>query len=169
MPKSDQLIELRFTRSRQAVVMLAWCVVFLMATVGCIATNYHNFHRQEWWWALFPAVPALLFGWLAWNHIRHPYLALTRVGVEIYPFFLPSRNMHLVLWQQISHAEVTEGPPLLTLTRADQADGKIFITLAPLTPQQRKLMGRAFAGVQEMREKVTAGNAVAPEKVPQHA
>ncbi len=160
MPKSDQIIELRFTRSRQAVVMMAWGVAFWLISVAFMATYYHNFHRQAWWWIVVPAVPALVFCWLAWNHLRHPYLVLTRVGLEIYPFFLPARNMHLVLWQQIARADVSTTPPLLTLTRADQEDGKIFITLAPLQPRQRQLLARALEGVQEMREKVSA------EKVP---
>jgi hypothetical protein len=159
MIKSDQLIELRFTRSRQAVVMLAWGITFTLISVAFMATYYHNFHRQAWWWAVLPGIPAAVFYWLAWNHLRHPYLVLTRVGLEIYPFFLPARNMHLVLWQQIARADVSSTPPLLTLTRADQDDGKIFITLAPLQPQQCQLLARALEGVQEMREKASAESA----------
>jgi glucan phosphoethanolaminetransferase (alkaline phosphatase superfamily) len=160
MVKSDHLIELRFTRSRQAVVMMAWGLAFWLVAAGLGATYYHNFYRQAWWWVLLPAVPALIFSWLAYCHLRHPYLALTRVGLEIYPFFRPSRNMHLVLWQQIARTEVTAHPATLTLTRADQADGKIFITLEPIHPRQRQLLTRALEGVQAMREKVSAENAV---------
>jgi hypothetical protein len=159
MGKSDQLIELRFTRSRQAVIMFAWGLAFWLVSVTLGALYYHNFKQNPWWWAVLPAIPACLFCWLGWSHLRHPYLALTRVGLEIYPFFLPARNMHLVLWQQIRHTEVTSKPPMLTLTRADQTDGKIFITLAPLTPRQCQLLTRALNGVQEMREQVSANMA----------
>ena len=162
LSKSDQLIELRFTRSRQAMKMLAVGLVFWLASVALMATAYHNFNHQSWWWAVVPAVPALLFCWLAWSHLRHPYLVLTRVGLEIYPFFLPSRNMNLILWQQIARTEVTTSPPLLTLIRADQADGKIFITLDPLQPTQRRFLSRALEGVQEMREEVSAKIAAQP-------
>ncbi len=156
LSKSDQLIELRFTRSRQAMKMLAVGLVFWLASAALMATSYHNFNHQSWWWVLVPAVPALVFCWLSWSHLRHPYLVLTRVGLEIYPFFLPSRNMNLILWQQIARTEVTASPPLLTLIRADQEDGKIFITLDPLQPTQRRFLGRALDGVQEMREEVSA-------------
>lgn len=138
--------------------MLAWGLAFFLVTVTLMALHYHNFEQHPWWWAVIPAVPALLFFWLAYNHVRHPYLALTRVGLEIYPFFLPARNMHLVLWQQIASTQVTPDPPMLELKRADQEDGKIFITLAPLHPRQRQLLTRALNGVQEMREKVSAEN-----------
>lgn len=155
MIKSDHVIELRFTRAHQALVMLAWSLGLLLAAVVAGACYYHNFLQPAWWWILVPALPALGFGWLAYTHLRHPYLVLTRVGLEIYPFFLPARNMHLVLWQQISQAAVTDAPPLLTLTRADQDDGKIFITLTPLPPRQRALLAKALTGVQTMREKVS--------------
>jgi hypothetical protein len=157
MVKSDQVIELRFTRSRQAVVMVAWALGFLLLSVLLfILHQQRHSHPPALFWSWLPLPFVILFAWLAWNHLRHPYLALTRVGLEIYPFFLPAQNMHLVLWQQIRHAEVIDQPPQLILTRADSEDAKIFITLEPMPARQRALLAKALQGVQDMREKVTA-------------
>lgn len=156
MKKSDALIELRFTRSRQATPILAWALGFLFCALGFALLHYQRFtHPPSLYWAAIPLCPALLLLWLAWSHLRHPYLALTRVGIEIYPFFLPARNMNLVLWQQIARTEVTHTPPQLVLTRSDSIDAKIFITLEPIAPQQRILLERALQGVQENRESVS--------------
>lgn len=155
--KSDQLIELRFTRARQAVVMFAWGFGLLLASAGLFVLHQQRHtNPPALFWMFIPLVPAVVFLWLTWSHLKHPYLALTRVGIEIYPFFLPARNMNLILWQQIAKSEVSETPPLLVLTRADAVDAKIFITLAPIQPQQRRFLARALNGVQEMREEVTA-------------
>lgn len=155
--KSDQLIELRFTRARQAITMFAWGFGLLLASAGLFVLHFQRHtHPPSIVWGFLPILPGILLLWLTWTHLRHPYLALTRVGVEIYPFFLPARNMNLILWQQIAGTEVSDSPAQLVLTRADCADGKIFITLDPIAPPQRQLLARALTGVQEMREKVSA-------------
>lgn len=165
MANSDLLRELRFTRSRQAVVMIAWGMAFLLASMVLLSLRLEPVIRRinpdklqappALIWGLLPLPIAIGFFWLAWSHLRHPYLALTRVGIEIYPFFLPSKNMNLVLWQQIKESVVSDKPAQLILTMADRPDSKIFITLDPLALPQRRLLARALEGVQENREKVT--------------
>lgn len=156
MAPSAATPELRFTRSRQAVVMLCWGLAMLLLSLGLFVLHRQRFtHPPALFWGFLPLPFAALFLWLAWQHLRHPFLVLTKVGVEIYPFFLPGRNMNLVLWQQIARTEIQLRPPRLVLTRADAADAKIFITLAPLAPRQRLLLQTALDGVQENREKVS--------------
>ena len=156
MPSSAATPELRFTRSRQAVVSLAWGLGCLLLSLGIFILHYQRFtHPPAFFWGFVPLLPGTLCFWLAWHQLRHPFLVLTRIGIEIYPFFLPARNMHLLLWQQISRSEIISEPPQLILTRADATDAKIFITLAPLVPRQRELLQTALAGVQINREKVS--------------
>ena len=167
MPPSAATPELRFTRSRQAVVSLAWGLGCLLLSLGLFILHFQRFtHPPALGWGFVPLLPGMLFLWLAWHQLRHPFLVLTRIGVEIYPFFLPARNMHLLLWQQISQSEIIADPPQLILTRADATDAKIFITLAPLVPRQRALLQTALVGVQTTREKVTAGITVKEESGP---
>ena len=167
MSPSAATPELRFTRSRQAVVSLAWGLGCLLLSLGLFILHFQRFtHPPALGWGFVPLLPAALFLWLAWHQLRHPFLVLTRIGIEIYPFFLPARNMHLLLWQQISHSEIIAEPPQLILTRADAADAKIFITLAPLVPRQRELLHTALSGVQTNREKVTASITAKEESGP---
>ena len=167
MPSSAAIPELRFTRSRQAVVSLACGLGCLLLSLGIFILHYQRFtHPPVFFWGFIPLPLAALFLWLAWHQLRHPFLILTRIGVEIYPFFLPARNMHLLLWQQISRSEILFDPPRLILTRADATDAKIFITLAPLVPRQRELLQTALAGVQSNREKVSADSKPKEESGP---
>lgn len=157
MAPSAATPELRFTRSRQAIVTLLWALGLLFLSLGLFTLHHQRItHPPSWYWALLPLPLAATALWLTWHQLRRPYLILTRIGLEIYPFFLPARNMHLVLWQQIARTEVTPIPPQLILTRADATDAKIFITLAPLPPSQRLLLEKALSGVQANREKVSS-------------
>lgn len=147
---SAMLRELRFTRSRQAVVMLAVGIGFVLMSVALLVMNkqWEN-HPPAWWWTLLPLPPACAFLWLAWQHLRRPYLVLSRIGIEIYPFLLPAQNMNLVLWQEIASAEVQQEDTMLALTLANFEDAKIFVTLRPMAERQRPLLAQAIRGVMQ--------------------
>ena len=68
--------------------------------------------------------------------------------------------MHLVLWTEIHHAEVTPDSASLILTLADYEDSKIIITLKPLQPRSRPLVAEAVNRIMDFKREKQAG---APE------
>lgn len=152
--------ELRFTRARQAVpfwiagAVCSGAVVILLATATKRDINPFLPHPL---WALVPAVFALLCGRLAWHLTRHAYLILSPLGVEIFPFFRPSRCMTLVAWQEIAHAEVSDDFTRLTLHHNPGMTSGVHLSLKPMTPQLRPLLAKAVtARVAGMREGQTS-------------
>ena len=67
MPPSAATPELRFTRSRQAVVSLAWGLGCLLLSLGLFILHYQRFtHPPALGWGFVPLPPAAFFLWLAW-------------------------------------------------------------------------------------------------------
>jgi len=152
--------ELRFTRSGQAVTFVAAGLVCLAAAVGVWYVWWQRIeHRPAWWLAV---VPLLLAGWsfrTAWRLTRHAYLLLTPLGVEIFPFFRPDREMQLVTWGEIEWAEVDEGMRQLTLVLAGLEDARIIVTLAPVAARSRPLLAAAVRGVMAKRGEAAGATA----------
>ena len=149
--------ELRFTRSGQAVTFLVLGLVCLAAAVGIGYVWWQRIeHRPAWWLGV---VPLLLAGWsfrTAWRLTRHAYLLLTPLGVEIFPFFRPDREMQLVTWGEIERAEVDEGMRRLTLVLAGLEDARIIVTLEPVASRSRPLLAAAVRGVMAKREEAAS-------------
>jgi hypothetical protein len=141
--------ELRFTRSRQAMTFLAAgmvifclaCLVFFTgAPVSDIAADQAN-HRSLW--ALPIMVPALSCFWAVVHCTRHAYIILTPLGVELFPFWRPSRNMQVIYWPEIRSAGVSGDLRTLTIKLKS---GQIMATLVPITRRARTLLKQAVEG-----------------------
>jgi hypothetical protein len=91
------------------------------------------------------ALAGLLFVW-AFRLVRQPLLILTPVGLEVYPFVRPERNMQLILWAEIDSLELDSRRHWLVITLANAADRKVFVSLRPLTRSARVLLERAIEG-----------------------
>jgi hypothetical protein len=147
MPVAEPHKELRFTRARQAVPFWIAASMCLAATLALsvIGTYRHeNPDLPHPLWALLPATLAVLLIRIALRCTRHAYIILSPLGVEIFPFFQPAKNMQLVPWAQITDAEA--GDHFITLHfDADQQSG-IHLALDPIPPKARPLLQKALLG-----------------------
>jgi len=104
--------EIRFTRSAQAIPFLLLSVIFIMLCISslfCMFINWGPWHadfKEYWWLSLFPLIPAFICYRVAQHCLRHAYLILTPMGVEIFPFFKPQANLNVIFWSDIHHAEI---------------------------------------------------------------
>ncbi|MFC4994937.1 hypothetical protein [Rubritalea tangerina] len=140
--------ELRFTRARQAAQFFLLSAFFLILAIGSAVALFASWgpddpdYYRTLPYCLIPILPALLLLRLAHHCIRHAYLILTPMGVEVFPFFKPQQNLQVFFWAEIHEATIT--PNTLTLhTDAEHTSGAV-ITLKPLTPQQISLLQHAI-------------------------
>lgn len=141
--------ELRFTRSGQAVFFCILGAVFTGIGVTLAATGYYRninpaVPHPAW------AVPCFLLAagafWLAMHLAKHAYLILTPMGLEIFPFFRPSKGMQLVLWQEIDAAELDAGLTRLTLHFNAERTAGMHLSLRPVRRNLRGLLAKAIQG-----------------------
>ena len=146
---SEPQKELRFTRSGQAVVFCVLGAVLVGMGVTLAATGYYK--------DINPAVPhpawalpcfALAGGmfWLATHLAKHAYLIFTPMGLEIFPFFRPSQGMQMVMWQEISAAELDRKTTRLTLHYNTARTAGMHLSLRPIRKNLRPLLANAIEG-----------------------
>ena len=143
--------ELRFTRSRQALT-------FLTAGIACLCVAGGIFIKalplagnaagepaavDSPLWALVPLVPAVLCFWVAVHCLRHAFIILTPLGIELFPFWRPARNLQVIYWAEIQTATIS--PDFKIFTIKCHASG-ITATLAPISRSGRVLLKRAIEG-----------------------
>ncbi len=141
--------ELRFTRSGQAVSFWILSAVLVAAALilGVTASNRDvNPRLPHPAWALLPLGLAAVVGKFAFSLTRHAYLILTPLGIEIFPFFRPSQGMQLVMWQEVSEAEVSDDFTLLSLHRDAEKTSGIRLSLRPIRGDRRCLLAKAVIG-----------------------
>lgn len=143
---SDPHKELRFTRGAQASLFAMLAAICGGASITIVILNLLlEDPLVSWWWVLAPLPAALIFLRLSLRCIRHAYLILTPLGIEIFPFFKPHENLQVLYWSQISDAEINEHNQLVIHFNEEQTSG-VVASLAPLLPARRELLGRAIAG-----------------------
>jgi len=143
--------ELRFTRSRQALT-------FLTAGIACLCVAGGIFIKalplagnaagepaavDSRLWALVPLVPAAVCFWVAVHCLRHAFIILTPLGIELFPFWRPARNLQVIYWAEIQTATIS--PDFKIFTIKCHASG-ITATLAPISRSGRVLLKRAIEG-----------------------
>lgn len=140
--------ELRFTRSRQAVGFFFGCAFFLMLCIGTLFCAFLNlgwndyYFQKNWWMALLFLVPAAICFRTAIRCIRHAYIILTPMGVEVFPFFKPEKNLQVIFWQEIDSAEI-QGENLILHANQQKTAGTV-ITLKPIALPQIELLEKAI-------------------------
>ena len=138
--------ELRFSRSAQARLFFLLGSTFITIAIFLAAASFTAGLEFPLWWAAFPLVPALPCFLLAYHCVRHAYLILTPLGIELFPFFNPHRNLQVLYWSEIDHAEISGDLRTLTIHyNADRTAG-IKATLSPLLSAKRQLLQRAIEG-----------------------
>lgn len=140
--------ELRFTRSRQATQFFIISILFAMLTVSGVGAmfskwgpNDPDFIRYVWFCGL-PLIPAYIALRIALHCIRHAYILLTPMGVEVFPFFKPEKNLSVLFWSEIDSTDCTER--LLTIhLNAEKTSGSV-ISLKPIAQAQISLLRKAI-------------------------
>jgi hypothetical protein len=141
--------ELRFTRSRQAAGYGLLGAVFFGAGVTLAATLAYRDPQPEisdGLWATVFFVLSFACMRLARYLVRHAYLILTPLGLEIFPFFFPAKNMRMVLWQEILDAEVSKDGKWLTLHFTSEKTSGLHLSLRPIQRKFRCLLAKAVLG-----------------------
>lgn len=145
--------ELRFTRARQGYVLLSLSAVLLSTGLTLFATSTAPASPEGLW---IPALPCTLLGlgliFPALRCIRHAYLILSPLGIEIFPFFRPEKNLQIIYWSEISHAEINaQLTRLIIHTNAERTAG-VIASLSPIRKNRRTLLERAISGTMAKRE-----------------
>jgi hypothetical protein len=97
------------------------------------------------WWPLLPLPFALLFFRRACRCVRHAYLRLTPLGIEIFPFFNARQNLQVIYWSEIAAAEVNARNQLVIHFNKDRSSG-VVASLSPIAPTKRALLKHAIEG-----------------------
>ncbi|MEM8955179.1 MAG: hypothetical protein AAGD22_13590 [Verrucomicrobiota bacterium] len=147
---------LRFTRSGQAVHFIILGLLFACAAIALAALGIKWINIDEYtpplphpWWSFLAVIPALAAFWIAAFNTRHAYLVFGPVGIEVYPFFFPAKNMNLIPWAQIQSLDLDERQTWLTITNTSDLGGGSILSLRPITPQNRKLLAHAIEGIRK--------------------
>ena len=139
--------ELRFTRSGQAAGFCVAGAVMIGIGVTLLVTGYYraiNPSIPHSVWAIpFLATATGLFI-LARHLTRHAYLILTPLGLEVFPFFRPSKGMQMVFWQEINAAEVVG--MWLTLHFNSERTAGMHLSLRPVGKKSRSMLAKAVLG-----------------------
>ncbi len=146
---SEPQKELRFTRSGQAVKFCVLGAVLVGIGVTLVATGIYREINPELphpLWAVPCFIVAAASFWLAVHLAKHAYLILTPMGLEIFPFFRPSKGMQMVMWQEISAAELDAGVTRLTLHFNAEKTAGMHLSLRPVRRSLRKLLAKAITG-----------------------
>ena len=146
--------ELRFTRSRQALTFLTAGIAGLCITGGILVRAMPLVGNaaveptavDSPLWALLPLLPATVCFWVAAHCLRHAFIILTPLGIELFPFWRPARNMQVIYWAEIETATIT---PDLKIFTIKCRGSNIMATLAPISSAARLLLKRAIEGRME--------------------
>jgi hypothetical protein len=147
MPVAEPQKELRFTRAAQAAGFGMAAAVGI--TLACVLFGDAHF-RHEFpelphpAWGILPLALAAVCLRVAYHCVKHAYLILTPLGLEIFPFFRPTTGMNLVTWTEITGAEV-QGKRLTLHFSAEKTSG-IHLSLSPIPASRRPLLAKAILG-----------------------
>ena len=154
--------ELRFTRGAQGARFAS--IAALLGGTAVVLLLLNALPRDPivpWWSALLPLPLALLLGRLAYRCVRHAYILLTPLGIEIFPFFNPRQNLQVLYWSEIADAEVDEHEQLVIHFDAEHTKG-VVASLAPVLRNRRPLLKRAIDGRISERADATTPAAALP-------
>ncbi|MDA7517723.1 hypothetical protein OAE58_01290 [Akkermansiaceae bacterium] len=138
--------EIRFTRSGQAQgFFIAGAVAVALALL--LTVTWVMGHPSFHWWMPLPAlVISFLLMRVGIRCSRHAYLIFTPMGVEVFPFFKPDKNLNLIYWNEIEDFEIHEKKETLTLHRDAKKTTGVIISLKPILAQQRDLLEKVLEG-----------------------
>lgn len=146
---SEPQKELRFTRSGQAVGFGVLGAVLIGAAVTLVVTGVYrdiNPDLPHPLWSIPCTVSAIWCFWLTKHLAKHAYVILTPLGLEIFPLIFPTKNLRLVLWQEIVAAEISDNEKWLTLHFNEEKSSGLHLSLKPINRKFRSLLAKAVLG-----------------------
>lgn len=149
-PVTEPEKEIRFTRAAQASLFFFLSIISVMIGIGTLFNEFINWGPQHpdfkayWWLSLLAIIPAALFLRIGIHCIRHAFIILTPMGIEIFPFWKPQKNLQLVFWSDINHAEFTGHIMKLHFNKEETAG--IITTLKPIGKLNYPLLEKAING-----------------------
>ena len=136
--------ELRFTRAGQAQGFMVIAAVSFAFFLLIGLTWFMGHPTFTWWMALPFLILSALMTRLSAYCARHAYLILTPLGIEIFPFIKPHKNLNLVYWAQIIDADFDEELTVLKLHFNEDQSAGIILSLKAIPMKKRPLLRRAL-------------------------
>lgn len=152
--------EVRFTRSSQATLFFFLGILCLMVSIGTLFNEFvnwgptHSDFKAYWWLSLIPLIPAALFFRIGVHCVRHAYIIFTPMGIEIFPFWKPEKNLQVVFWSDIDHADFVANQMILHYNAEET--GGVVTSLYPIGKQNYPLLKKAINGRINNSEKPTS-------------
>ena len=80
------------------------------------------------------------------NCTRHAYLIFTPLGIEVFPFINPHKNLNLIYWNEVKDFEIKEREQILILHKDEKKTSGVIISLKPILSTQRPLLEKTLKG-----------------------
>ncbi|MEM7383820.1 MAG: hypothetical protein AAF514_02650 [Verrucomicrobiota bacterium] len=152
--------EIRFTRAGQGFLFAAIGVLFFCLAGGwaVLANSYRIWGPAiattvtSQWPALVLALVGGAFLWGAVFLTRHAYLIFTPLGIELFPFWRPSKNFAVFYWSELEEIELEPEKHLLTLRRKGEDEAHVFISTRPLSGRSRDLLSQTVDGLRKRKD-----------------
>lgn len=158
--------EIRFTRAAQASLFFAVSVLVFAACVAVFILSTQDWGMDRpildgWLWL---CIPGLLLIYAALRTglrcTRHAYIILNPLGIEIFPFYRPEKNLQIIYWSQLDDADFSKNARSMTLHFNAEKSSGVVVSLNPIPCGRRHLLEEAVLGVLEKRQEA----AVEPKK-----
>ena len=149
--------ELRFTRAAQAPLFYAVAVLCFAASMAVFILSTQDWGMggpmlDGWLWL---CVPGLILTYLTLRMglrcTRHAYIILSPLGVEIFPFIKPEKNLQIIYWSEVADAEFSPNAKRLIIHFNQEKKSGVVVTLNPIPVARRYLLEEAVLGVMEKR------------------
>lgn len=155
--KSDH-DEVRFTRNAQALHFFLAAIFLIVLALGLYVLGVRwgpaaDPVLSRRWYGLLLIPLIALAAWTGWHCAKHAYLIFTPLGLEIFPFWFPSKNLQVFYWQELETMRLTENGRMIELIFKGEGDSRVFISTAPLDARSKELLAHAVRGVAERHAK----------------
>ena len=150
--------ELRFTRAAQAPLFYTVSVICFAVSLAVFILSTQDWGMGEpilhgWLWLCVPGVVLTYLALrLGLRCTRHAYIILSPLGVEIFPFIKPEKNLQILYWGEVADAEFSANAKQLILHFNEEKKSGVVVSLNPIPPRRRHLLEEAVLGVMEKRE-----------------
>jgi len=150
--------ELRFTRAAQAPIFYGVSVIFCAATMALFMFSTQDWGTdppllEGWFWLCLPGL-ILTFGFfrVGLRCTRHAYLILSPLGIEIFPFIKPEKNLQIIYWSEVVGADFSADSKRMILHFNEEKKSGVVVSLMPIPAARRGLLEKAVLGVMVKRE-----------------
>ena len=106
------------------------------------------------WWCVPGVNLTYLILRLGLRCTPHAYLILSPLGVEIFPFIKPEKNLQIIYWSEVADAELSKDTKRLIIHFNEEKKSGVVVSLNPIPVARRHLLEEAVLGVMEKREEV---------------